>query len=783
MYSKTELAKTVFETANADQNIEPIFNYFASISEQYPDGYVHDTMHVGTDEQSIKNDSSSQDQLVIQHDPLELLTHALRTGNDRFYPLIKFLLDDSSVYKEDKKNLDNQAEANYSLWRNIKWGWAVASAIKVVMQDVKDMLQPHRKLYVMPHRQEKHDHKDCFVWFRDTSELYYINEEANLFAIDNAQINFDRLESISPSVFKLPTTLVSRFLHDDTPDGFDLLVNFDEDSIETYQTTLLNRLSNLQPALDKNFHYLMDQVLSNDDQELRQQFYTKFLAELRRYMPANIEEIAQSIFDMKGQSSIEVLLAKIEALIIKSSKAEDGAQIAYAMQRMSYEEGMQNLSDRKREDRIHVAKLLMGQRQNDVAGYEIPSQYRPLTEHQITVLNQSPNQQAKAGIPNPYTPLTEKQLIALGGSVAHDAIDPNTGSHIYLLALLYRNTKVCSFLKLQESVLHLEGKNFKDITAAMYEQADFSTIYRYTTPSELVNVAREKVMSRDAAGELLRKFDSDLRIYKEEWMIRNAQIKKREISESFSDKTYDALINLFHMKRSFECRGTEVEFYIELVEKALNDPFTSELYNKASQALKTSPNTSYLLNSELPSQVKSLLKEIKSDGEKYMELQPIPSSIVEKYKKNQALATQNNPDEIARLKGIVLELQQEKITYGNRIDELVSNQTQLEIENKLIRTDLILAEERSAIKTAEEVAKVEERSAKKTAEEVAKVEERSAKKIGDLEASNANLAKKVERLTSLVEQLLNKSVATVSELPASEETKSNHSGSAPGFFG
>ena len=107
----------------------------------------------------------------------------------------------------------------------------------------------------------------------------------------------------------------------------------------------------------------------------------------------------------------------------------------------------------------------------------------------------------------------------------------------------------------------------------------------------------------------------------------------------------------------------------------------------------------------------------------------------------------------------------------------------MEIENKLIRTDLILAEERSAKKAAEEVAKVEERSAIKTAEEVAKVEERSAKKIGDLEASNANLANKVERLTSLVEQLLNKSVATVSELPASEETKSNHSGSAPGFFG
>ena len=515
---------------------------------------------------------------------------------------------------------------------------------------------------------------------------------------------------------------------------------------------MLNRLSNLQPALDKNFHYLMDQVLSNEDKELRQQFHTKFLAELRRYMPANVEEIAQSIF-MRGQSSIDALLAKIEALIIKSSKAEDGAQIAYAMQRMSYEEGMQNLSDRKREDRIHVAKLLMGQRQNDVAGYEIPSQYRPLTEHQITVLNQSPNQQAKAGIPNPYTPLTEKQLIALGGSVAHDAIDPNTGSYIYLLALLYRNTKVCSFLKLQESVLHLEGKNFKDITAAMYEQADFSTIYRYTTPSELVNVAREKVMSRDAAGELLRKFDSDLRTYKEIWMIKHAQIKARESSENFHENAYDALVNLFNMKRSFECRGTEVEFYIGLVEKALNDPFTSELYNKASQALKASPNTSYLLNSELPSQVKSLLKEIKSDGEKYMELQPIPSAIVEKYKANQALANKNNPDEIARLNLKIAELQQGKISDTAKITELVSNQAQLEIANKLVREELILAEQRSVIE------------------------------IDNLKTSNKDLAKKVDNLTTLVHQLLNKSAPMGSEQSAPDETKSNHSGSAPGFFG
>ena len=768
MYSKTELAKTAFETANADQSIEPIFNYFALISEQYPHGYITDTVPIANENETVKSDPSPQDQLVIQHNPLELLIHSLRAGNDRFYKLITFLLDDSSLYAEEKKRLSEQAEKNYPLWCDIKWGWAVASAIKVVMQDVKDILLPHRKLYVLPQKQEKYDHTDCFFFFRDTEQLFYINNESNLFLIRDAQVNFDELEKINPSVFKLPKALVSVFLQDDTPDDFSILEDMSDDSIELYQTNLLNRLTNLMPDLNKNFNYLMDQVLSGKDKKLRAQFHTKFLAELHRYMPTTVEEIAGSIFDVKGQNSTEVLLKNIDALMIRSSKIEDGAQIAYAMQRMSYEEGMQNLSDRKRADRTHTAKLLMEDRLNGVAGHEIPSQYRPLTEHQTTVLNQSATHRANAGIPSEHTPLTENQLIALGGSVPYEAIDPKTGSHLYLLALLYRNTKVCSFLKLQDSVLHLEKKNFKEITAAMYEQADLFTTYRYTTPSALVSAAREKVMSRDQEGELLRKFDSDLRTYKEIWMIKHAQIKARESSESFQDNAYDTLINLFNMKRSFECRGTEVEFYIRLIEDALNDPFSSELYNKASTALKTSQNKFILLNNEVNYQVKSLLKEIKSDEEKYINLQPIPNEIVERYKTNQTLANKSNADEIARLNHEVTRLNQEKMADTAKIAELASNQTQLELENRLVRTELILAEKRSAMETAKAVAEVKQQH---TIE------------IDNLKASNKDLANKVDDLTVLVHQLLNKSAPAGSEQSASDETKSNTGRSGPGLFG
>lgn len=234
-------------------------------------------------------------------------------------------------------------------------------------------------------------------------------------------------------------------------------------------------------------------------------------------------------------------------------------------------------------------------------------------------------------------------------------------------------------------------------------------------------------------------------------MTRQAKITKRELSDSFSDKAYDALINLFQLKKSFVCRGAEVEFYIQLVDEAFNDPFTSELYNKALKALKTSPNQSLILNNELSSQVKSVLKEIKSNEEQYMQLQPVPSGIVEKYKTSQALASQNNPSEIAELK--------EEIT-------------QLKKDKTALEKSFFDAEEQNAIKIAEAVAAVEQKNAMGMTE----LRKEHAVEIELLKASNTDLSGRLDKMSAIIERLLDPS--------ASNDIKSNRSGrSSPGLFG
>lgn len=461
MYTQIELPTTAFQAVN--QNIEEMFNHFYSISDQYPNGYTAGKVdNNNLQRTSVQNDSSLQEQLIMEHNALELIISALRAGNDRFGKLAQFLLDDSFLYEAERNRLKECATNNYPIWCQIKWGWAVASAIKVIMQDVRDLLlDADCKLYIIKPEQT-YDYKNCFVSFSDTDQLYYINNDRELFPRNKALIKLDELKEISPSVFKLPKELVSLFLEDDELDNFSLLNTLDNDSIPMYHAVLLNRLTDLQPVLDKNFNYLMDQVLSTEDKDSRQPLYAKFLTQIRCYMPTNLEEMAQSIFNINEQNPKQALLATLDTLIASSSKAENGAQITYEIHTTPYVDGMQNLSDRKKGNRTHEARLLMQERFNGVAGHEIPSQYRPLTAHQKTILEQSPNQKTTAGIPTSYTPLTEKQLIALGGSVAHDAIDPKTGSPLYLLALLYDNTNVCNFLKLHGGVLQLETKNLID---------------------------------------------------------------------------------------------------------------------------------------------------------------------------------------------------------------------------------------------------------------------------------------------------------------------------------
>lgn len=747
MYTKIEsknkqLATSAFEQANTNQTMNPIFEYFATVAQQYPDGYQQDMIPVAINQSSTQTNPAAQSNTTLQ--ALDLVIHALKAGNDRFYPFITFLLDDSSLYKEQEEALKQQIEENHSLWCDIKWAWAVASAIKVIMEDVKDLLKPHRKLYVMPNMQEKHTYRECFAFFTDVQCLYYINEEGVLSFIKNELLDFNQFEPDGHSVFKLSAKVVTTILQDDTPDDFNLLEWFDNDSIELYYTTLLNRLNKLKPYLDKNFNYLMDQVLTGEKEELRKQLHIKFSEKIRQYMPETIEEIEQSIFNLNNQNNTEALLTRIQQHIDHYSQAENGGQVAFSIQQTSYIDGMQNLADRKRSNKTTAATLLLNEKQDGITGYQIPCEYRPLITHQRHALARSPHQPIKAGIPSTHTPLTLQQLIELSGKVSYDAIDTKTGNHLYLLALLYRNTQVCEFLKLKAPVLYLEEKNLNQITATMYEQADFSTVYRYTTPPELVRSAREKVLSYDAVGELLRKFDSELRTYKEKWMMRQAKIKKREASDDFHDKAYDALVSFFGMKRSFECRGAEVEFYIALVEEAFKDPFTSELYNKAKESLKNNAQPFDVFNTELPSQVKSVLKTIDSNHKKYSPLRPIDSDFVQGYKK---LQTRNEAD---------------TATIGRLEERLKSSE---ENTAKAI-TDVM---EKCAIQIAEN----NERHARKMAEN----DERHARNIAKLE-------QKIEMFNRFMEQQMrHQSESPHSERVSSYETKSNQPPGGPGFFG
>ena len=121
-----------------------------------------------------------------------------------------------------------------------------------------------------------------------------------------------------------------------------------------------------------------------------------------------------------------------------------------------------------------------------------------------------------------------------------------------------------------------------------------------------------------------------------------------------------------------------------------------------------------------------------------------------------------------KLQRDIQQMREERNTRAVIIEELASNQAHLKTENRQIREELILAEKRSAMETVKAVAEVKQQH---TIE------------IDNLISSNKDLANKVDDLTALVHQLLNKSAPASSEQSASDETKSNTGRSSPGLFG
>ena len=348
-------------------------------------------------------------------------------------------------------------------------------------------------------------------------------------------------------------------------------------NVREFHTWFIDHLNQRSKATRED---LKQTVIEYTSSHPEQQYieYQELLKPLRIFWPETLDNMEGSFFKINKIDEMAELLKRIDEHIKLFKDAQERANRDYCDTleneiRIPYKEAEDAFNQRKRVYRDQLIDSVLATKQGV----------------------------KKAGIPIRYrNELDKDKLKRMAGSVDTTYQDQE-GCNLTLLALLYENTKIYTFLKNNRGV-RCDIKDKRGRNASLYSDLTQQDLQIRTS-------AKQKIQEVDywASDELLRKIRLALISYMESWEQRDIERESR-YRHLGQYNIFSLLIQLLHLERDFQARKHESGQYLALIDRALNGEVFN-VYGEMKKILQSSDRGA-LNQSELHKRMKQFLKQI-----------------------------------------------------------------------------------------------------------------------------------------------------------------------------